>query len=57
MDEKQQLDEKLSKLGVFIESGYVDNIDPRQGELLRSQYWTMHTYTDILERRLELLAE
>ncbi len=57
MDEKRELDEKLSKLGVFIESGDVDNIDPRQGELLRSQYWTMQTYSDILERRLELLAE
>ena len=57
MDEKQQLDEKLSKLGVFIESGDVDKIDPRQGELLRCQYSVMQSYTDILERRLELLAE
>ena len=57
MDEKQQLDERLSKLGPFIDSEKFNEIDPRQQELLRCQYWTMQSYTDILERRIELLAE
>jgi len=57
LEEKAQLDERLSKLGPFIESEKFETIDTRQQELLRCQYWTMQTYTDILERRLEALAD
>ena len=57
MDEKQQLDEKLGKLGAFIDTEPFEKVDPRQQELLRCQYFTMQTYSDILERRITLLAE
>jgi len=57
MDEKQQLDEKLGKLGAFIGTEPFGKADPRQQELLRCQYFTMQTYSDILERRITLLAE
>jgi hypothetical protein len=54
-DEKQQLDERLGKLGDFLETEAFKGIDPRQQELLRCQYFTMQTYADILERRIEIL--
>ena len=57
MDEKQQLDEKLGKLGAFIGTEAFGKVDPRKQELLRCQYFTMQTYSDILERRITLLAE
>lgn len=54
-DEKSQLDEKIGKLGSFIQSDPFKNIDARQQELLRCQYFIMQSYTDVLERRIELL--
>jgi hypothetical protein len=54
-EEFTSLQDKISKLEVFIMSDDFDNIDPNQKALLRIQLSAMLTYSDCLEERLILL--
>lgn len=56
VEEKQQLDEKISKLEPFISSENFPKIDQRQQELLKKQLPVMQQYSGILEERLDLLS-
>jgi hypothetical protein len=53
--EKQELDEKIEKLTIFVVSPNFDKIDIKQQELLDKQLPVMCEYRDILTERLALL--
>lgn len=53
--EKTDLDEKLSKLEVFVDSEKFKTIDPVQTSLLKAQLQAMATYSVILSQRLTWL--
>lgn len=54
--EKSELDEKIEKLSMFLNSDAVKNIDPKQQDLLADQLPAMASYSDILSQRIALLA-
>jgi hypothetical protein len=56
IDEKKQLDLKLSGLGNFINSKSFENLSNAHRNLLRMQLKAMCEYSDILAIRLELLG-
>ncbi len=55
-DEKIQLDEKIEKLGVFLDSSSFYNINYDQQMLLKIQYQVMTTYAYILGERIKNLT-
>jgi transcription termination factor NusB len=56
LDEKQQLDERIGKLGSFIETETFKGLDPIDQELLRCQHSEMQPYASTLKRRIERLT-
>ena len=54
--EKNELFEKLQKLGEFLSSDKIHNIDPIQLSLLQIQYAAMSTYLLCLSERWSRLA-
>jgi hypothetical protein len=56
LEEKEQLDEKISKLEPFIGSEPFNGIDVAQQDLLIEQLDVMRNYSTILEKRIELLG-
>lgn len=53
--EMQELNEKIDKLQVFINSENLHNIDATQQVLLRIQYQSMITYFQVLVERIAWL--
>lgn len=51
--EKKELDEKIQKLGKFIESGDYDFLDREEKSRLLEQHGVMGRYSDILALRIE----
>jgi transcription termination factor NusB len=56
IDEKQQLDEKIEKLTVFILSENFKSIEMVQQSLLQVQLLSMETYSQCLTERLAWLS-
>lgn len=56
-DEKELLDEKVDKLSKFIISEKFDSLDDEMKSLLSKQFETMKKYSEILQKRLELLEK
>lgn len=56
LNEKSELDEKISKLSLFIGGENFKKIDPKQQVLLSKQLPVMTEYSNILCDRIELLA-
>ena len=54
-DEKNQLEERYSKLKSFLFSDAFDKIDVRQQGLLQIQVSAMETYLKVLNERILLL--
>ena len=52
IDEKNQLDEKISKLEAFFMNPAFKEIEPIQMSLLNTQVQIMHAYSQILTERL-----
>ena len=55
IDEKNQLEEKLNKLDLFLVSKKVKDIDDVQKALLQVQVTAMNTYLQCLKERIERL--
>lgn len=55
--EKQELDEKLSKLNTFIAGPNFATVDTIQQSLLKIQASSMKTYSDCLEERIMYLSQ
>lgn len=55
LDEKKDLDEKISKLKSFINGNIFNNINDNQQSLLLIQHQTMITYSLILSKRIDYL--
>lgn len=56
-DEKELLDEKVDKLSKFIISEKFDSLDDNMKSLMSKQFETMKKYSEILQKRLELLEK
>jgi len=57
VDEKKELDEKLTKLTSFISSSPIfSGLDPVDQDLLRDQRGTMNSYSEILAQRIARFA-
>lgn len=54
VDEKAELDEKISKLETFLSSDFYETLKRTSKELLVLQYAYMKNYSDILEQRIKL---
>ncbi len=57
LTEKQELDEKLSKLNSFIAGPNFATVDTIQKSLLKIQASAMKTYTDCLDERILYLNQ
>ena len=55
IDEKNQLEEKLNKLDLFLVSEKVNSVDDIQKALLQVQATAMNTYLQCLKERIERL--
>lgn len=55
LKERAELEDKVSKLGSFLETENFKKIDEKQQELLEIQHGLMKSYLDILEQRISLL--
>ena len=55
LEEKEQLDDKISKLSPFINSDKLSGIDKIQQDLLKLQLPTMQIYSEILQQRINNL--
>jgi hypothetical protein len=55
LDEKTQLDMRLTKLTAFLVSVEISKIDTVQSVLLRVQEKVMATYSQCLKERIDLL--
>lgn len=55
IDEKNQLEEKLNKLDLFLVSEKVNSVDDVQKALLQVQATAMNTYLQCLKERIERL--
>lgn len=55
-EEKNELDIKISKLKVFVNSDRINKIDFEMKELLNDQLITMEEYSKILGKRINLLS-
>ncbi len=55
IDEKKELDERISKLKTFIGTDKFKSLKPEMCSLMEEQYFTMDHYSQILEKRLSLL--
>lgn len=53
--ERDELDDKIAKLGSFIGSPRFKSIDELNRELLTSQWVVMRQYSDILNKRIRIL--
>ena len=52
VDEKRELDEKISKLGPFLNSSIFKSLDGDEQERLCDQYEVMQVYSNILRDRI-----
>lgn len=52
--EYEDLQDKLVKLGAFINSDKFKELDDENRSLLNAQYHTMYTYKIILSRRIKI---
>jgi hypothetical protein len=52
--EYEDLQDKLVKLGAFINSDKFKELDDENRSLLNAQYHTMYTYKVILSRRIKI---
>lgn len=57
LDEKEALDEKLSKLKAFTGTETFSNLDEQNTTLLLKQVDAMQQYSDILAARIELFPK
>lgn len=54
VEEKRQLDERLSALTVFLLDGRARNLPRHEYNLLEAQLSAMTSYSDILAQRIDL---
>ncbi len=52
IDEKRELDERMTKLDAFIQSEPFQSLPQRDQYLLQEQYEAMDRYSDILKQRI-----
>ena len=52
VEEKAELDERLAKLGAFLDGGNSNTLPAHDRELLNAQRRVMREYSDILDLRL-----
>lgn len=52
VDEKQELDEKLTRLNQFLETDIFNNLDPSEQERLKKQQGLMTGYSEVLGERI-----
>lgn len=57
VQEKQELDERLFKLRLFMEKAAFKELDIREKSLLTLQAQVMHNYSDILAERIALWSK
>lgn len=57
LEEKKQLDERTTKLGVYLDGDKVLEIDPVQASLLGIQHLAMQTYQRCLLERIQRLGD
>jgi len=55
INEKKELDEKISKLDTFILSGRCLNVDIANRKLMFKQLLIMQEYSNVLKKRLTLI--
>lgn len=55
-EEKEELSERIEKLGVFVESQSFLDLSDEMQFLLEAQYRAMQQYERILARRMDLLG-
>ena len=56
IDEKEELDERIGKLKIFIASDRFKPLNTEMRALMEEQYFTMDHYSQILSKRLLLLG-
>ena len=56
IDERTELDERIAKLGAFINSPIFASLPEDERERLVEQRGHMHAYSDVLRRRIEAFA-
>ena len=57
VDEKNELDDKLAKLGAFLESDTFANLNIIERGQLHRQYQSMSEYSKILGERINYFSE
>ena len=57
VEEKQELDDRLSKLTIFSESEKFKELDDNMQDLMCKQAYSMSTYSYYLGERLKLLMK
>ncbi len=57
LEEKAQLDDRTTKLGLFLDGDKILQVDPVQQSLLGLQYLAMQTYQRCLLERIHWLNE
>ncbi len=53
VDERQELDGKIQKLGAFFDTEIFKGVDADEQERLHKQYAIMHDYSNILQQRID----
>jgi len=53
VQEKDGLDEKLNKLGEFLQTAMFDSLDEEEQGRLGRQFFAMEIYSDTLEARID----
>lgn len=56
LEEKHEVDLKISKLQQFLAGTVFNEIDPRQQSLLKVQLPLMQAYSQVLQERINLLS-
>ncbi len=53
VDEKAELDERLSKLGAFFDTAVFDSLDALEKQRMKSQHDFMSQYSRVLGERID----
>lgn len=56
IEEKRELDTKLSKLELYLSGSEFAKLDPMERERLKAQFRVMRWYSEILHDRIESFA-
>lgn len=52
VNEKNELEDKLTKLDAFFETDFFSKVDEDEQERLKHQYWIMRDYLEVLQERI-----